>query len=135
MMARTHLTTIEADAIMADARRAAEAEKVAVTICIVDDGGHLLRLDRLDDAQLVSLRVAEGKARTALELKMPTALLEEAAAALPSIIAIAGLHPFRGGVPLFHDGRCVGAIGVSGASPDQDEQIAQRGARRFAQTA
>ncbi|OUC54358.1 hypothetical protein CA262_05370 [Sphingobium sp. GW456-12-10-14-TSB1] len=128
MIFRPHLTSSEIDAIMATARGFAEAQALAVTICIVDDGGHVLRLDRLDGAPLISLRVAEGKARTALELRMPTGLLEPSIAAMPSMIAIADFYPFRGGVPLFHQGQCVGAIGVSGAAPEQDEETAQRGA-------
>ncbi|RQW41717.1 heme-binding protein [Novosphingobium sp. LASN5T] len=128
MISRPCLAVSEIDRIMEAARIVALADGFAVTICIVDDGGHLLRLDRLEGAPLVSLRVAEGKARTAVELNMSTASLEQAVSAMPSIIAIAGLHPFRGGIPLYHDGHCVGAIGVSGALPDQDEHIALSGA-------
>jgi len=129
MVSRPILTLTQADVVAGAARSYAEACRLAVTICVVDGGGHLMRLDRLDDAPLVSLRVAQGKARTALELKTPTRLLEQAAADMPSFIAIADVYPFRGGIPLFVEGHCVGAIGVSGASPDEDEQTAACGAR------
>ncbi|AMK26589.1 heme-binding protein [Sphingobium sp. TB-6] len=132
MLFRPRLTPAEIDGIMAKAHAAAAAGGFAVTICIVDEGGHLLRLDRLEDAPLISLRVAEGKARTAVELNMSTAALEQAVAALPSMTAIAGIYPFRGGIPLRQDGYCVGAIGVSGVLPDQDEQVAQSGASALA---
>ena len=128
MISRPHLTTLEVDAIMQAARTFAQTENLAVTICIVDDGGHMLRLDRLGAAPLISLRVAEGKARTALELKMPTIQLEQAAMAMPSLIAIDDFYPFRGGVPLYHEAHCVRAIAVSGASPDQAEAVARYGA-------
>lgn len=132
MISRPFLTIVEADQIMASARATAEKQGVSVTICIVDAGGHLQRLDRMDGASLISLRVAEGKARTAVELKTPTAALEQAVASLPSMIAIENIYPFRGGVPLHHDGHCLGAIGVSGALPDQDEKVALSGAQAFA---
>ncbi|WP_394439033.1 heme-binding protein [Sphingobium naphthae] len=132
MISRPRLTVSEIDHIMAAARIAAQADGLAVTICIVDDGGHLLRLDRLDNAPLISLRVAEGKARTAVELNMSTATLEQAVSDMPSMIAIAGLHPYRGGIPLHHEGHCVGAIGVSGALPEQDEHVALSGAHALA---
>ncbi|AMK20469.1 MULTISPECIES: GlcG/HbpS family heme-binding protein [Sphingobium] len=128
MISRPCLTLTEIDHIMAAARIAAQKDGLAVTICILDDGGHLLRLDRLEGAPLISLRVAEGKARTAVELNMSSASLEQAVSATPSMIAIAGLHPFRGGIPLYHEGYCVGAIGVSGALPEQDEHVALSGA-------
>ncbi|KFL46287.1 hypothetical protein IL54_1703 [Sphingobium sp. ba1] len=59
---------------------------------------------------------------------MPTIQLEQAAMAMPSLIAIDDFYPFRGGVPLYHEAHCVGAIAVSGASPDQDEAVARYGA-------
>lgn len=128
MISKACLSITDVDQIIAAARVAAHTAGVGVTICVVDEAGNLLRLDRLDGAPLVSLRVAEGKARTAAEMRMSTAMIEHIAADMPSVIAIANIHPFRGGLPLFSEGHCVGAIGVSGALPDQDVQIAECGA-------
>jgi glc operon protein GlcG len=124
MPSKPYIAIADADRVASAAREAAQAAGVAVTICVVDDAGHLLRLERLDGAPLVSLRVAEGKARTAVEMKMPTSLAEQAATGMPSIVAIADIYPFRGGFPLFEGDFCVGAVGISGGSPDQDEAIA-----------
>lgn len=134
MISRPSLTLAETDPIFSAARSLAQIENIAVTICLVDDGGHMLRLERMDDAPLISLRVAEGKARTALELRMSTSLLESAAAAMPSMNAIAEFYPFKGGIPLFHQGCCIGAIGVSGAIPEKDELIASHVAELLAES-
>lgn len=131
MPSKPYIALHDADRIAVAARDAAQAAGAAVTICVVDDAGHALRVDRLDGAPLVSLRVAEGKARTAVEMKMATSSAEQAAAGLPSIIAISGIYPFRGGIPLFEGDFCVGAVGISGGSPDQDEAIAEAAARSW----
>ena len=132
MPLKPYLAIADADRIAVAARTAARTAGIAVTICVVDDAGHALRLDRLDGAPLVSLRVAEGKARTAVEMKMPTSLAEQAATGLPTIIAIADIYPFRGGIPLFDGDFCVGGVGISGGSPDQDEAVAAAAARAWA---
>lgn len=124
MPTKPYLTLSDVDRIVAAARAEATSAGAAVTICVVDDGGALLRLDRLDGALLVSLRVAEGKARTAVEMRMPTSAIEDMAIAFPPLISIPAIAPFRGGIPLTLDGALVGGVGVSGGSPEQDERIA-----------
>lgn len=131
MPSKPYITIADVDRIAVAARAAAQAAGIAVTICVVDDAGHSLRLERLDGAPLVSLRVAEGKARTAVEMKMSTSLAEQAATGLPTITAIAGIYPFRGGIPLFDGDFCVGGVGISGGSPDQDEAVAAAAARAW----
>ena len=112
---------------------AAEAEAVkrgaTVVIAIVDDGGHLILLERLDDTQVASVDVAIGKARTAAIFRRPSKVFEDqihegrvAALALP------GATPLQGGVPISVDGKVIGAIGVSGNTPQEDEDIAKAGA-------
>jgi uncharacterized protein GlcG (DUF336 family) len=111
----------------------AEAEavrrKATVVIVLVDDGGHLLVLHRLDDTQVASVEVGIGKARTAAIFRRPSRVFEEqikdgrvAALALP------GATPLQGGIPLVHEGKVIGAIGVSGNTPQEDEDIAKAGA-------
>jgi len=118
------------------AKRAVEAaEKEAarrgatVVIAVVDDGGQLILLERLDDTQVASVEVGIGKARTAAIFRRPSKEFEDqiregrvAALALP------GATPLQGGIPIIIDGKVVGAIGVSGNTPQEDEEIAIAGA-------
>jgi glc operon protein GlcG len=112
---------------------AAEAEAVkrgaTVVIAVVDDGGHVLFLERLNDTQVASVDVGIGKARTAAIFRRPSKVFEDqirdgrvAALALP------GATPLQGGVPLEIGGLVIGAIGVSGNTPQEDEAIAKAGA-------
>jgi uncharacterized protein GlcG (DUF336 family)/mannose-6-phosphate isomerase-like protein (cupin superfamily) len=109
----------------------AEAVKrgATVVIVVVDDGGHVVFLERLNDTQVASVDVGIGKARTAAIFRRPTKVFEDqirdgrvAALALP------GATPLQGGVPLEVNGRVIGAIGVSGNTPQEDEDIAKAGA-------
>lgn len=124
------------------ARRAVIAAHAAATrlkapggaIAIVDAGGHLLTLDRLDGSFPASASVAIEKARTAAVFRMPTRSFEDAVAkGRTSLVAVDVMLPLRGGVPLVRDGRVVGAVGVSGAaSAQQDDEIADAVAAAFA---
>lgn len=112
---------------------AAEAEALGnswkVSIAIVDDGANLLYLVRLDGAQIASTDVALGKARTAMRYKRPSKALEEAVAGgRTALVAVEGTTPLQGAVPILHNGEIIGAIGVSGVLPSQDEQVAVAGA-------
>ena len=109
----------------------AEARKrgATVVIAVVDDGGYLLVLERLDDAQVASVDVGIAKARTAAIFRRPSGVFEDqvkngriAALALPGAVAL------KGGVPIIVDGKIIGAVGVSGNSPQEDEDIAKVGA-------
>lgn len=116
-----------------DIAAAAETEAVrqgaTVVIAVVDDGGYLLVLHRLDDTQVASVEVAIAKAKTAAIFRRPSRQFEEQIrdGRLASLV-LPGAAPLQGGVPILHDGRCIGAIGVSGNTPVQDEQIAIAGA-------
>ncbi len=115
------------------AMAAAEAEALAhewgMAIAIVDSGGNLVMLERLDNTQLASPRLAEYKARTAVEFRRPTKIFEEAIAGggLGLRVLTFDACTAEGGVPLLHEGRIIGAIGVSGAASHQDAQVAQAG--------
>ena len=115
-------------------RIAAAAEKEAIKnnwnmfIAIVDDGGNLMFLERMDDSQLASLEVSIAKARSALLFKRPTKALEDAVSAgRIAVMKLAIAVPVEGGVPLMAYGQIVGAIGVSGATSPQDGIVAQAG--------
>ena len=123
---------------IADARKAmaaAEAEAMrnnwGVSIAIVDSGGNLLMLHRLDNAQLASVRLAEAKARTAVEFRRPTKLFEDAVGGggIGLRVLTFGACVADGGFPINQDGKIVGAIGTSGVAGHQDAQVAAAGAR------
>jgi len=112
---------------------AAEAEATkngwAVTIAIVDDGGHLLALQRLDGAAPISAHIAPAKARTAAvgrrESKVYEEMVNQGRVSFLSAPTLEGL--LEGGVPVLVDGHCVGAVGVSGVKSSEDAQIARAG--------
>ena len=112
---------------------AAEAEALqnnwAVTIAVVDDGGHLLWLQRLDGAAALSAHIAPAKAHTAAlgrrESKGYEDVINGGRSSFLSVPTIAGM--LEGGVPILVDGHCVGAVGVSGVKSTEDAQIAKAG--------
>ncbi len=122
---------------LADAKRvlaAAQAEAVKnkwnVVIAIVDSGGHLVALERLDSTQHGSVEVAVEKAKTAVAFRRPTKALQDAVAGGGEglrTLKLPGATPIEGGLPLVVGGKMVGAIGVSGVTSAQDGQIAAAG--------
>jgi glc operon protein GlcG len=122
------LTSAAAEKALAAAEREASSNGWCVTIAIADAGGLPLLVKRCDGAFAASYEVAVGKAKTAAQFCKPTAQLEAAANVTDGASRAALLSaPFvlmRGGVPIFINGTCCGAVGVSGVAPDQDEQVA-----------
>ena len=121
---------------LGDVRRtaaAAEAEALAhrwaVSIVVVDDGGHLLWLQRLDGAAPISARIAPAKARSAAlgrrESKVYEEMINAGRTAFLSAPALEGM--LEGGLPITVDGHCVGAVGVSGVKSSEDVQVARAG--------
>ncbi|MEV5144349.1 heme-binding protein [Streptomyces sp. NPDC052727] len=123
------LTIEDAELLVATARRAAEDAGVAVSVTVLDAGGHLLAFRRDDRAVLISGETSTRKAYTALQLNAPTADLVDAVQpgglfhTLPTALDRPLLF-IAGGVPVHRDGRLVGAIGVGGGAPDQDHGFA-----------
>ncbi len=116
---------------MAAAEEEATRNNWGVAIAIVDSGGHPVMMHRLDGTQIASIRIAEGKARSALEFRRPTKALEDAVAgggAGLRLLAVEGVTPLEGGVLIQTGGRIIGAIGVSGVLSSQDAQVARAGA-------
>jgi glc operon protein GlcG len=113
---------------------AAESEAVkngwSVAIAIVDSGANLVMLQRLDNAQLSSVRIAEQKARTAVEFRRPTKVFEDAVAGggIGLRVLTFDASVAEGGLPIVAEGKVVGAIGVSGVQSHQDGQVAMAGA-------
>lgn len=129
MNAAPQLTLADAQRVAAAARAKAVAEGWTVVIAIVDDGGHLVFLERADGTQKASCLVAVEKAKTAILFKRPTKALEDAVASgRTALLALPGATPIEGGLPLVSaDGHFVGAIGVSGVLSSQDGQLAAAG--------
>jgi Uncharacterized protein, possibly involved in utilization of glycolate and propanediol len=128
MYAKNALNLADAKAIAAAAEAEALTSKWNVTIAILDDGGNLLYLQRLDEAPLGSINVAQEKARTALLFKRPTKAFEEMIANGRTVmLTLPGATPIEGGLPLLNKGAIVGAIGVSGVQSAEDAQIARAG--------
>jgi len=115
---------------MAAAEADATKNNWGVAIAIVDSGGNLVMLQRLDNTQLSAVRIAEAKARTAVEFRRPTKVLEDAVAGGGAGLRVLtfGASVAEGGVPIVSRGRIVGGIGVSGVASHQDAQVAQAGA-------
>lgn len=123
------LTLKAAKTIAAAAEAEAKKRGSTVVIAVVDDGGHLLLLERLDNTQVASVEVAIGKARTASIFRRPSKDFEDQIKnGRAATLVLPGATPLQGGIPILVDGQVVGAIGVSGNSPQEDEDIAKSGA-------
>lgn len=113
---------------MAAAEAEASKNNWPVVIAIIDSGGHIVMLHKRDNAQLASIEIAQGKAKTALKFKRPTKVLDDAISsggAGVRFLALKDIMPLEGGFPLVVDGKIVGAIGISGVLSGQDSQIAR----------
>jgi glc operon protein GlcG len=129
MKTRPALTAADARAIAAAAEAEATRNGWAVSIAIVDDGGHLLWLQRLDGAAPISAEIAPAKARTAAvgrrESKVYEDMINQGRVSFLSAPLLHGM--LEGGVPIVVDGECIGAVGVSGVKSSEDAQIARAG--------
>lgn len=119
-----------AEKVIAAAKAEAKANHWKMVIAVVDDGGHLIAMERMDGAQLGSLEVAPGKAKTALNFLRPTKHWEETSKTRPAVLTLTPTAVLiEGGIPLIYQGQVIGAVGVSGASSVQDAQVAEAGVR------
>jgi glc operon protein GlcG len=123
------LTLGMAKKLVAAAEAEAKKRGAAVVIAVVDDGGQLILLERLDDTQVASVDVAIGKARTAAIFRRPSKVFEDQVKnGRVAALALPGATPLQGGIPITVDDKVIGAIGASGNSPQEDEEIALAGA-------
>ncbi|MFZ4288128.1 GlcG/HbpS family heme-binding protein [Variovorax sp. HJSM1_2] len=129
MKTKSVLELADVKAVAAAAEAEALKNNWAVTIAIVDDGGHLLWLQRLDGAPAISSHIGPAKAHTAAlgrrESKVYEDIVNGGRVAFLSAPNVAGL--LEGGVPIIKDGQCIGAVGVSGVKSTEDAQIAKAG--------
>ncbi len=125
------ITLDQAKRVMAGAELEAVKNSWQVAITILDSGGNMVMFHKIDNAQLSAITTSEGKARTALEFKLPSKALDDAIAAGGAgmrLLALKNITPLQGGVLVEVDGKIIGAIGVSGALSAQDDQVAKAGA-------
>ena len=129
MKQKPYLCLDEVKRIAAAAEAEAASNAWAVSIAIVDDGGHLLWLQRMDGAAAVSAQIAPAKAHTAAlgrrESKVYEDIINQGRTSFLSAPGISGL--LEGGVPIMVEGFCIGAVGVSGVKSTEDAQIARAG--------
>jgi glc operon protein GlcG len=129
MKSKPSLEFADVKAIAAAAEAEALKNNWSVTIAIVDDGGHLLWLQRLDGAAPISAQIAPAKARTAAVGRRESRVYEEMInGGRVSFLSAPGLEGLlEGGVPILKDGQCIGAVGVSGVKSTEDVQIGRAG--------
>lgn len=112
----------------AAARKLARANGWNVVVVVVDQGGHPILLERMDGTQTASVEIALAKARSAAAFRRPTRVLGQWVSGNVALLNLPGLVPIEGGLPLVVEGQVVGAVGVSGATAQQDGQAAQAAA-------
>lgn len=125
------ITLAEAKIVLEAAEQAAQARGWQVAVAVVDSGGTLVALHRIDHTQIGSVAVAIAKAETANNFKRPSKMLEDAVTAGGQglrVLATPGITPLEGGVPLLRGQHVIGAIGVSGMRSEQDAEVAHAGA-------
>lgn len=128
MKTKPYLTAEDVRRIGAAAEAEAARNHWAVTIAVVDDGGHLLWLQRLDGAAPISAQIAPAKARTAALGRRESRVYEEMINQGRQSFLSAPLEGMlEGGVPVLVDGQCIGAVGVSGVKSSEDAQVARAG--------
>jgi glc operon protein GlcG len=125
------LTLADAERYMSGAMAKAKQLGVRVSCAVVDEFGELVQVDRMDGASPMTVDIAEAKARTALNFRRPTSSLSSMDPnVLDSIKEVVKftMLPIPGGVPIMVDGVAMAGVGVSGATGEQDEEIASAGA-------
>ncbi len=130
LIAKQSLTLDGARQVIAAAKAQAERNHSGGVIAVVDDGGNLMALERIDGTFAAGANISIGKARTAALFKKPTKFFEDVIAkGRTSMVALNDFTPLQGGVPLIMNGEVIGGVGVSGAnSAPQDEETAMAGA-------
>jgi uncharacterized protein GlcG (DUF336 family) len=135
MASKPVLTLDDAKRVAAAADAEARANDWKVTVVVVDDGGHMLYMQRSHDTRFGSVETAIAKARMAAALHIPTKASEDAVMGGRLIhLALPGVIPAEGGVPLEREGIVIGGLGISGVRSFQDGQIAAAGAAALTQS-
>jgi glc operon protein GlcG len=135
MRSKPVLCQSDAAAVLAAARAEAQRQGWAVSVAVVDDGGHPLALERLDGCAPIGAYIATEKARTSALGRRDSGAYEEMVnGGRHAFLSAPLLTSLEGGVPLVLEGQVVGAVGVSGVKPAEDAQVARAGAAALART-
>jgi glc operon protein GlcG len=129
------ITLDQAKKVLAGAEAEAKKNSWNVVISVVDTGGQLVAMQRLDNTQFGSIDVARDKAYSAVAFRRPTKAFQDAVAQGGEnlrILKLGGASPLEGGIPIVVDGKIIGAVGVSGVTSQQDAQIARAGIEALA---
>lgn len=121
------LNAVELDAMVEAALAKAAEVGISATVALCDDGGHALRLYRMDGTGAMTPVVAAAKARTSALMRAPSGTLTARLKDEPELLRLTEYLPMPGGLPIVYDGQCIGGIGISGGSAAQDEAIAEAG--------
>lgn len=132
MKTKPCLTLDDCKKIIAACEAEARRNKWDVAIAILDDGGHLLLLERMDGATPANAEIAVQKGRSAAVSRRSTKMWEDRIKDGRVSMLKMPVLPVQGGIPVMHQGECVGGIGVSGVQSHKDEQIAQAGVNTLA---
>ena len=132
MKTKPCLTLDDCKKIIAACEAEARRNKWEVVIAILDDGGHLLMLERMDGATPANAEIAVQKGRSAAISRRSTKIWEDRIKDGRLSMLKMPVLPVQGGIPIMYQGECVGGIGVSGVQSHEDEQIAQAGANALA---
>jgi len=127
----TPISLEQAKKVIAAPEAEAQKNNWFVIITVVDTGGYVVATHRLDNTRLGSIAGAEDKARTAVLFRRPSKAFEDAVAGGGiglRVLGLRGATPYDGGVPIFVDGKLIGAVGISGMLPQQDGQVANAAA-------
>lgn len=133
------LSEAEVDTMVTSVRNAAKKSNLAVTVAVVDAGGHILALARMENARTSTVNVAVGKAWTAALFQRPSRAYQELTGPTGDAYGLWNANPGRmvpvpGGYPVFWRGTCIGGVGVSGGSGDDDERLAMEAAATVERT-
>jgi uncharacterized protein GlcG (DUF336 family) len=127
MKTRPMLTLEDCRKISAASEAEAKKNKWNVCIAILDDGGDLLHLIRMDGSTPANAHIAVEKGRTAARTRRSTLTWQERISKRPELLQMPGVTPVQGGLPIMVEGVCVGGVGISGVQSHEDEQIAAAG--------
>lgn len=128
----TNLTLDSANKLIDIAKNIATEKNLKLSIAILDSNANLIAFSRMDEAALVTIDVAIGKAKTAALIKAPSKLFEDKInSGETSMLAVPNLTSLQGGIPVIYNGKVCGAIGVSGASGDTDNEVATFTVKKF----
>jgi glc operon protein GlcG len=124
------ISLAQAQAVIHAAVEEAKKRNWQMNVAVADSGGNLVAFQRMDDAMLASIQIAQHKARAAVTFRRPTKVFEDGVQLmhLNYLLAFDGIIASRGGIPLIDQGAMIGAIGCSGGTDSQDEVVSEAGA-------